>query len=87
MTSPFGLLIVEYGVEYRAVSGLDTLVGPIAGPDELADLASLVAMFLGLLRSAIDVPQVVPMALNHFHDVGVGLDHVDSFEVLGGSNF
>jgi len=58
---------------------------PVAGPDELPDLASLVSVLVGFLRSLIHVLQMVAVTLYGFHDLFVGLGHDTYLAVLGGS--
>lgn len=69
----------------RVFSAVDIGLGLIATPlslaHELTHFAPFVTMFLGFLRPTLRVPGVIPMVLDHFRDLFVGLSHdaVDGF--------
>jgi len=48
---------------------------PIPESDGFSDLSTFVSMLLSLLRTALDVFNVMPMVFDHFHDLFVGLRH------------
>lgn len=51
---------------------------PIPEADGFPDFPTFVPVFLSLLGTALDVFDVMPMVLDHFHDLFVGLSHVHS---------
>ena len=52
--------------------------GPITEADRFPNLPTFVAVLLSLLGTTLHVFHVMPMVLDHFHDLFVGLRHDDS---------
>lgn len=59
-------------------TGPDFATGPIAQADGFADLPTFVSMLLSLLGTTLHVLHMMPMVLDHFRDLFVGLRHDDS---------